>query len=158
VAAAKQMQQQMQRSQQQLSNLTHAEALASALAAEDLDDADALACLCSAKVRYLVKRFAVTIGRDSQSKGSVDVDLSHEGDAGEVSRQQAQLAMIESGCWRLRVVGRQGMCVDGRVLQQGETAEVQHLSLIEVGRLQLLLLLNPVAARRMAERAAQVVL
>lgn len=152
------MQKQLQLSQQQLARLSHVEALASALAAEDLDDADALACLCSAKVRYLIKRYAVTIGRDSASKGSVDVDLSLEGDAGQVSRQQAQLALCESGCWRIRAVGRQGMNVDGRALQQGECCELQHLSLIEVGPLQLLFLLNPVAARRMVERAAQVVL
>jgi hypothetical protein len=88
----------------------------------------------------------------------VDVDLSQEGDAGQVSRQQAQLSLAESGCWRIRVVGRQCMAVDGRALQQGETAELQHLSLIEVGRLQLLFLLNPVAVRRMMGRAAQVVL
>ncbi len=50
------------------------------------------------------------------------------------------------------------MAVDGRRLAQGEAAELRHLSLVEVGHMKLLFLVNPLAVRRMLERAAQVVL
>jgi hypothetical protein len=50
------------------------------------------------------------------------------------------------------------MAVDGRRLAQGEVAELRHLSLVELGPMKLLFLVNPLAVRRMMERAAQVVL
>ena len=136
------------------------ERVASASAALFMDAQGALACLCGRGGRYLVRRAAATIGRSTDSRGDVDVDLAREGGdaAGRVSRLQAQLLLRPDGAFWLTNVGRRAMAVDGAPLARGEAARVGHLSLLEVGGLRLLVLVNAPAVARALARVEQLVM
>lgn len=86
----------------------------------------------------------------------VDVDLAHEGGAAaqRVSRHQAQLWLEADGGFRLRCTGRRPMWVNGRRLEQGQTAALPTLSHVAVGGVSLLFVANVAAAQRGAARAA----
>jgi hypothetical protein len=151
----------------------------------------------------------VSLGRSTDSKGDVDVDLAREGAAARVSRLQAQLTLGADGAFALQNVGRRVVMVNGAPvrgrapwdgslgddsaalalpsrpsrhayaalphsmprpsqtstrphphpqLARGESAPVPHLSLLEVGGVQLLFLVNPLAVRRALARAEQLVM
>lgn len=78
--------------------------------------AGALACLCGRSGRYMIKSSAVVIGRSSDSKGDVDVDLSKEGPAVRVSRLHAQLNLMESGTFGIKNIGRRSLVVNGNMV------------------------------------------
>lgn len=75
----------------------------------ELDAHGALAVLCGRARRYLLRRTAVLLGRNTESQGRVDVDLSEEGPAAQtVSRQQVRArgrgdvviwGVFEVACW-----------------------------------------------------------
>ena len=74
------------------------EAVASTASQEELDADGALAALCSRHGRYFIRRTTVLIGRGSDTKGAVDVDLSMAGStalenaAGAEDGQEGELA------------------------------------------------------------------
>jgi hypothetical protein len=69
--------------------------------------------MCSRDGRYLLRRTAVSLGRSTDSKGDVDVDLAKERPACKVSRLQAQLTLGRDGVWVLQNVGRRSLSVNG---------------------------------------------
>ncbi|KAK9826514.1 hypothetical protein WJX81_008639 [Elliptochloris bilobata] len=137
-----------------MGRLARLEQAAVAAAARDMDAAGALAVLCGRRVRFLLRRTCVSIGRSTDSHGPVDVDLALEGPAARVSRQQARLVLRSPGRHTLANTGRRALTVDNRRVAQGEATQVAHLSLVEVGGIRLLLLVNPAALRRLASRSA----
>eukprot|EP00887_Chlorella_sp_A99_P001053 scaffold14.g1053.t1 len=122
--------------------------------AAELDSHGALAALVGRANRYLLRKAAVVLGRGTESKGAVDVDLALEGDAQQVSRQQAQLCCEADGRFVLRCLGRRVMLVNGAELARGQHAALPHLSHIRVGGISLLFVENRGAAARLAARSA----
>ena len=88
----------------------------------------------------------------------VDVDLAAEADASKVSRQQAQLSLHADGVFRLCNVGRRTVFVNGKPLGRFDSTRLEHLSLIDVGNIQLLFMLNQLAVGRLVTRSANVTL
>jgi hypothetical protein len=99
----------------------------------------------------------VLIGRNSDGKGGVDVDLANEIAAGKVSRNQAYLSLQPDGAFHLENIGRQSMHVDGIHVAPASGTTVQHLSLIEVGGVRLLLIINSEAVERILRRSGRLV-
>ena len=88
----------------------------------------------------------------------VDIDLAAEADASKVSRQQAQLSLHADGVFRLCNVGRRTVFVNGKPLGRFDSTRLEHLSLIDVGNIQLLFMLNQLAVGRLVTRSANVTL
>ena len=84
----------------------------------------------------------------------MDVDLGLEGPAQQVSRQQARLAVGADGRWAVRCLGRRALQVNGHMLCAGQDAALPHLSLIRVGQLGLLFVVNARTSARLAARSA----
>lgn len=168
----------------------------------------------------------MTLGRSSDTKGDVDVDLSKEGAACKVSRLQAQLMLGPGGGFTVTNVGRRAIHANGapvrsgpcrprgewglrrwvqqaalppRIavdalplgslapraeaslacwrpplsdalhtppsplpptpqLERGQSAPLPHLSLLEVGGVQLLFMVNALAVQRALARMEQLVM
>jgi len=129
------------------------EARASALGAQALDADGALAALCARRGAYAIRRTAVTLGRTTDSKGQVDVDLGVQGPAAKrVSRQQAQLSLEPDGGFRIRNVGRRTVLVNGAPLLTGDAAALPHLSVLDVAGIHLLFTVNALAVARAQAR------
>lgn len=97
------------------------------------------------------------IGRNSDAKGGVDVDLANEKSAGKVSRKQAYLSLQPDGSFHLANIGRQSMHVDGILLAPASGMTVRHMSLIEIGSVHLLLTVNSDAVERVLRRSGRLV-
>ena len=78
----------------------------------------------------------------------VDVNLALEQPASKVSRLQCLLEMDLNHGYLLRNVGRQVVVVNNVEVQNGHKVKVPHLSLIEVGTVRLLFLMNIAAMQR----------
>ena len=61
------------------SQIVALEAVASSCTQDDLEEEGAIACLVGRSGRYVLRRSTVLLGRGSEAKGGVDVDLSREG-------------------------------------------------------------------------------
>lgn len=79
--------------------------------------AGGLACLCGQQGRWVLRRSAASLGRSTDVKGDVDIDLGQAaGDAGvgtKVSRLQAQLLLTADGSWSIHNTGRAPLAVNG---------------------------------------------
>lgn len=140
-----------------MESLSRLESAASASTSRDLDAHGAVAALCGRSTRYLLRRTAVMLGRASAAgQGAVDVDLSPEGaDAVRaISRQQAQLFLDADGSFKVRCLGRREMSVNGQAVAQGQVAELPHLSLLRVGPVTLMFVVNMGALERLQRRSA----
>ncbi|CAG9461540.1 unnamed protein product [Pedinophyceae sp. YPF-701] len=131
--------------------LEHAAAAATAC---ELDGPAALGALCGARGRYLIRRAAVSVGRSTKAK-PVDVDLSAEPGAKQVSREHAHVALCEGGSFAIENLGRHPLRVNGREVGSGRVAALPHLSLVEVGDVPLLFVANAHARARIVRRAEQ---
>ena len=133
---------------------TRVEASAAAATSRELERHGAIAALCGINARYFIRRTAVTIGRGADSL--VDVDLSGEGSeaaAKTVSRQQAQLFLDTDGQFKIRCIGRRLMSVNGQSLTKGQVAVLINQSLIRVGPLALMFVVNNEAVERIMKRS-----
>ncbi|KAK9811223.1 hypothetical protein WJX72_000233 [[Myrmecia] bisecta] len=137
-----------------LTQIARLEQSASAASARDLDSQSALAALCGRKNRFLIRRTSVTLGRTTETHGQVDVDLSAEGDARKVSRQQAQLTLMPDGKFLLQNTGRRSLFINGRQVDQAQVTRLDHLSVIEAAGIRLLFMVNHLALRRVMTRSA----
>jgi len=138
-----------------MSFFTRLEASAAAASSRELDRRGAVAALCGTNARYLLRRTAVTIGRGADS--GVDVDLTGEGGdaaAKTVSRQQAQVFLDADGRFKVRCTGRRLMSVNGQSLIKGQITLLPHLSLIRIGPLALMFVVNNEAVDRLMKRSA----
>ncbi|GAX83237.1 hypothetical protein CEUSTIGMA_g10663.t1 [Chlamydomonas eustigma] len=138
------------------------EAIASTTSQQDLDLEQALACLCGRSGRYLIRRTHILIGRDTEAKGSVDIDLSrevrHVDAAKKVSRRQAFLSLLPDGSFQIQNVGKRLLQVDGKVLQQFQTESMNHLSVVEIGECRLMFMVNSLAVQRVLNRTGRLVI
>jgi hypothetical protein len=141
-----------------MSFFTRLEASAAAATSRELDRRGAVSALCGTNARYFLRRTAIAIGRGADS--GVDVDLTGEGGdaaAKTVSRQQAQVFLDTDGKFKLRCIGRRAMSVNGQSLSKGQITLLPHLSLIRVGPLALLFVVNNEAVDRIMKRSAALV-
>lgn len=134
------------------------EYLASAGVVQQMEAMEALACLCSKLGVYYLRRPVVVFGRSTDTKGDVDIDLSQEGASQKVSRRQGCISLQPDGAFRLCNTGRREVHVNGALLQQFETVQLPHLSVIEAGGVTLLFMVNPVAVSRVQQRTLKMVM
>jgi hypothetical protein len=140
---------------QHLDMIGRLEQSALATVCREMDEHGALASLAGRCNRFLIKKTALLLGRETEGRGKVDIDLSGEGAGQTVSRRQAQLVLNSEGEWVLRSVGRRSMSVNGTTLLQGQSMVLPHLSLIRVGGVQLLFMVNKAAVDRVLGRSLQ---
>jgi hypothetical protein len=80
--------------------------------------AGGLACLCGQQGRWVLRRSAASIGRSTDAKGDVDIDLGKAAGAvgvgSKVSRLQAQLLLTADGSWSITNTGRASLAVNGQ--------------------------------------------
>lgn len=142
-----------------LSLVARLEASASAATSRELDRRGAVAALCGSQARYFLRRTAITVGRGGDP--GIDVDLGAEcGEAGEakaVSRQQAELFLDADGRFKVRCLGRRVMSVNGESVNKGQVAVLPHLSLVRIGPVALLFVVNKEAMDRLSKRSAAMV-
>lgn len=140
---------------QHLDVIGRLEQSALATVCREMDEHGALASLAGRCNRFLIKKTALLLGRETEGRGKVDIDLSGEGAGQTVSRRQAQLVLNSEGEWVLRSVGRRSMSVNGTTLLQGQSMLLPHLSFIRVGGVQLLFMVNKAAVDRVLGRSLQ---
>lgn len=119
----------------------------------DLDHHAAIGALHSRHSRFLLRKSAVVLGRSTELRGSVDIDLSGEVGGQTVSRRQAQLYLDCTGQFLLRSTGRRSMSVNGEIIMQGQSTCLPHLSLLKIGGVQLMFLINRAAVERTLRRS-----
>lgn len=88
----------------------------------------------------------------------VDIDLTQEGNAKKVSRQQAQLALHADGRFLLTNIGRRMLLVNGKQVLQHHSIHLGHLSVIDLAGIRLLFVVNHLAVRRLVARSQNLVL
>lgn len=140
-----------------LTVLRRLEQSATAALARELDGAHAVAALCTKNSRYLLRKTAVTVGCLSGANAAngqgIDVNLSEEGPvaAGLPSRQFAQIFINADGAWSIKVVGRQKISLNGTLLENEKTHPLPHMSLLVIGPISLLFVINTNASQRIAK-------
>ena len=88
----------------------------------------------------------------------VDIDLTQEGNAKKVSRQQAQLALHADGRFLLTNIGRRTLLVNGNQVVQHHSIHLEHLSVIDLAGIRLLFVVNHLAVHRLVARSQNLVL
>ena len=86
------------------------------------------------------------LGRSTEDQ-KVDVDLSEEGNASKVSRQQAFIKLRWNGEFCLRNVGRRPVWINNVAVESGRRCALAPHSLVEVGGMRLLFVPNPTLVR-----------
>jgi hypothetical protein len=82
----------------------------------------------------------------------VDVNMSLENEASKVSRRQCLLEMDLTYGYILRNIGRQTVVVNNVEVTTGNKVKVPHMSLIAVGAVQLLFMINVSALQRACQQ------
>lgn len=100
-----------------------------------------LAVIAGRKVRYIVTKPEISLGR-STSSSQVDVDVSAEGDASRASRQAALIKLDQRGGFHLWNTGRKKLRVNLKEVGVGQSVRLSDGSLLEIGGLSFLFLLN----------------
>ncbi|KAK9836720.1 hypothetical protein WJX74_006629 [Apatococcus lobatus] len=141
----------------QLPTISRREQGCSVASARELDKCSALAALCGNSTRFLLHRTAISIGRSSDL-GQVDLDLGNEQQGAHVCRKQAQLALKSDGHWRLTNTGRRCVHINGNPCRQGQSVHLHHLSLLQMGGVNLMFMENQIAVRRVVSRTVTLAL
>jgi len=87
--------------------------------------------LCATTRSHLRQHNKILLGRMS-SDIVVDVDLSEEGNAAKVSRQQAIIKMKRDCEFYIKNIGRRLIFINGKPIEKGKRAHLADGSLIEV--------------------------
>ena len=109
--------------------------------ARQLTSLGGLAVVAGRKVRYVITKPEVSLGR-STSSSQVDVDVAAEGDASRASRQAALLKLDHRGVFHLWNTGRKKLLVNQKEVGVGQSVPLPDGSLLEVGGLAFLFLQN----------------
>lgn len=88
----------------------------------------------------------------------VDIDLTHEGDARKISRQQAHISLRADGGFLFTNIGRRAVSVNGMRVVQHCSVNLEHLSLIDLAGVHLLFIVNHLAVHRLVARSQNLVL
>ena len=102
----------------------------------------ALACLVGKRAAFYLSRPEMSIGRSTKYQ-IVDVDLSPEGDCSKVSRQQGMVRLHPGGSFYFQNLGQRKAKVDGNAVPTRARAVLKNGSLLQVGGLSLMFLVNP---------------
>ncbi|XP_014249677.1 microspherule protein 1 isoform X2 [Cimex lectularius] len=104
-------------------------------------DNHTLAVLKGRLVRYLMRSRQITIGRCAKDY-SVDVDLTLEGPATKVSRQQGTIRLRNNGDFFIMNEGKRPIYVDGRPILAGNKYRLNDNSVVEIAGLRFVFLIN----------------
>lgn len=104
-------------------------------------DNQTLAVLRGRLVRYLMRSREITVGRSTRDQ-TVDVDLSLEGPAWKVSRRQGTIRLRNNGDFFVSSEGKRPIFVDGRPIMQGNKYRLNNNSVVEIGSLRFIFLVN----------------
>nr|XP_009858851.1 microspherule protein 1-like [Ciona intestinalis] len=104
-------------------------------------DQHTVAVLRGRLVRYLMRSKEITIGRSTEFV-TVDIDLSLEGPASKISRRQGTIKMKSNGDFVFANEGKRPMFIDGKAIQTGSKAKLFHESVLEIGLLRFVFLIN----------------
>lgn len=129
-----------------LRKIRRLEASAQAATARAASARDAVGVLQGSNKTFYLKKRETALGRSTDDQ-KVDVDLSEEGNATKVSRQQAFVKLRWNGEFCLRNVGRRPVWINGVAVESGQRARLASHALIEVGGMRLLFFPNPAAVR-----------
>ena len=88
----------------------------------------------------------------------VDIDLTHEGDARKISRQQAHISLRADGGFLFTNIGRRAVSVNGMQVVQHCSVNLDHLSLLDLAGVHLLFIVNHLAVHRLVARSQNLVL
>ena len=122
------------------------EASAQAATARLATSKQALGVLQGNTAVFQITRRETVVGRSTDDQ-KVDVDLTEEGNASKVSRQQAFIKLRWNGEFVLRNVGKRNIMINNVAVESGRKAALAPHSLIEVGGLRLMFLPNPTLVR-----------
>lgn len=109
----------------------------------------ALAELVGMNATFVIDDRECVIGRSTEDL-KVDVDLSLEGRAMKISRQQAFLKLRWNGEFALRNVGHRPIWCNNTPLSTGQRCILRPHTLLEIGGLRLLFVPNPTLIRDVA--------
>jgi len=111
------------------------------VAPSDFDN-HTLAVLRGRLVRYLMRSREITLGRCTKDS-IVDVDLSLEGPAVKISRQQGLIKLQTNGDFMLANTGKRPIYVDSKpILGSGNCAKLYNNSVVEIAGLRFVFLVN----------------
>ena len=75
-----------------------------------------------------------------------------------MSRQQAEIFLDSDGAFKVRSLGRRAMFVNGEMVHKGQVAVLPHLSLIRIGPVGLLFVVNKEAMDRLRKRSEELII
>ncbi|XP_076861191.1 microspherule protein 1 isoform X1 [Brachyhypopomus gauderio] len=104
-------------------------------------DNQTLAALRGRMVRYLMRSREITLGRATKDK-QIDVDLSLEGPAWKISRQQGIIKLKNNGDFFIANEGRRPIYIDGRPVLSGNKWKLNNNSVMEIAGLRFVFLIN----------------
>ncbi|XP_039261614.1 microspherule protein 1-like [Styela clava] len=104
-------------------------------------DEQTLGVLQGRLVRYLMRSKEITLGRKTVDT-NVDVDLSLEGPASKVSRKQGTIKLKKNGEFVLINTGKRPIVMDGRPILSGNRMRLCNDSVIELGLLRFVFIIN----------------
>ncbi|BES99960.1 Microspherule protein [Nesidiocoris tenuis] len=104
-------------------------------------DNQTLAVLKGRLVRYLMRSRQITIGRSTKDS-VVDVDLTLEGPATKVSRQQGTIRLRNNGDFFILNEGKRPIFIDGRPILTGNKYRLNDNSVVEIAGLRFIFLIN----------------
>ncbi|XP_062842424.1 microspherule protein 1 [Trichomycterus rosablanca] len=104
-------------------------------------DNQTLAALRGRMVRYLMRSREITLGRATKDK-QIDVDLSLEGPAWKISRQQGIIKLKNNGEFFIVNEGRRPIYIDGRPVLTGNKWKLNNNSVLEIAGLRFVFLIN----------------
>uniref|UniRef100_A0A4W4HIK1 Microspherule protein 1 n=1 Tax=Electrophorus electricus TaxID=8005 RepID=A0A4W4HIK1_ELEEL len=104
-------------------------------------DNQTLAALRGRMVRYLMRSREITLGRATRDK-QIDVDLSLEGPAWKISRQQGIIKLKNNGDFFIANEGRRPIYIDGRPVLSGNKWKLNNNSVMEIAGLRFVFLIN----------------
>ncbi|KAK6166444.1 hypothetical protein SNE40_023134 [Patella caerulea] len=104
-------------------------------------DNQTLAVLRGRLVRYLMRSKEITLGRATKDN-NVDVDLSLEGPAWKISRQQGVIKLRNSGDFFIANEGKRPIYIDGKPVAKGNKQKLFHNSVVEISSLRFIFLIN----------------
>lgn len=129
-----------------LRKIRRLEASAQACSARAATAKGALAMLQGSHAAFALTKRETVLGRSTEDQ-KVDVDLSEEGNASKVSRQQAFIKLRWNGEFCLRNVGRRPVWINNVAVESGRRCALAPHSLVEVGGMRLLFVPNPTLVR-----------
>uniref|UniRef100_A0A0A9XBK2 Microspherule protein 1 n=1 Tax=Lygus hesperus TaxID=30085 RepID=A0A0A9XBK2_LYGHE len=112
----------------------------SGIAPQEFDN-QTLAVLKGRLVRYLMRSRQITIGRTTKDH-TVDVDLTLEGPATKVSRNQGTIRLRNNGDFFVLNEGKRPIFIDGRPILTGNKYRLNDNSVVEIAGLRFIFLIN----------------